>query len=359
MFILIFILVLLILVVTHELGHFLMAKRFGIKVLEFGFGIPPKIWSKKIGGTVLSFNLLPFGGFVRLLGEDEVDEKTLNNPRSFAAKAVKVKIVVVAAGVVMNLFLAWLLFYTVLISQNFKIIYPLNEPVVVIADVQKGMPAHISGIKVGERLAEIDGEKTDNVETAAAAIKSKPDKTVKLILTDIDGNNPRSVTVTPKILEPKVGLIGVAFSSIPFKSYQTYPQKIFSGITYSWDLTKLTFFGLGKLFSDLGSGNFAKASQNVSGPIGLVSISKNIYSLGTLAVVPYIWFVGVISLTLAIFNSLPVPALDGGRLVFLFLELILGKKVSPKIEKQIHNIGMALLLALIALITFSDIKKLF
>ena len=112
--ILIFIVTLLILVVIHELGHFLVAKKFNIKVEEFGFGIPPRAWGKKVGETLVSINWLPFGGFVRLLGEDEIDQKTLQNPRSFAAQTVGKRMAVVVAGVLMNLFLAWLLFYIVL-----------------------------------------------------------------------------------------------------------------------------------------------------------------------------------------------------------------------------------------------------
>src|SRR5260221_688531 len=125
MFIVVFIITILILVVIHELGHFLVARKFNIKVLEFGFGIPPRAWGKKWGETLISLNWLPFGGFVRLLGEDESDPETLKNKRSFASQAVWKRILVVVAGVGINLLLAFVLFYLVIAAQNFKVQLPL------------------------------------------------------------------------------------------------------------------------------------------------------------------------------------------------------------------------------------------
>src|SRR3989344_6709550 len=151
--IIIFILTLLVLVVIHELGHFLMAKKFNIKVLEFGFGLPPKAWGKKIGETIFSLNWLPFGGFVRLLGEDETDQEVLDNKRSFAAQKVWKRIIVVVAGVAMNFLFAWLLFYIILPAQNFKFQLDLRldhqfafakqeiEPVILITQVAPNSPA--------------------------------------------------------------------------------------------------------------------------------------------------------------------------------------------------------------------------
>lgn len=359
----IFILTLLILVVIHEFGHFLMAKRFGIKVLEFGFGIPPRIFGKKIGDTIYSLNWLPIGGFVRLLGEDEVGALTINKGSEksgdFRAKPVGQRIIVVIAGVVMNLFLAWILFYTVLTFKDFKIIYPTSDPVVVVQEVEAGFPAQSAGIKSGDRILAVDSKLTNSIEEARNLIKSKAGSSVKLSLGDIDGNFIKEVSVAPKKVSNTESLIGVVFSPIGFKQYNTPIEKIFSGITYSYDLTKLTSTGLIKLFQDVFSGNFHKVSQSVSGPVGLATVTNNILSTGSQAVILYIWFVGVISLTLAIFNVLPFPALDGGRLLFLYIEAITRKKVSPKVETMVHSIGMAILLTLTLLVTISDIKKLF
>lgn len=356
--IIIFIFTLLILVLIHELGHFLLAKKFNIKVLEFGFGIPPRLVGKKFGETLISINWLPFGGFVRLFGEDEVDKKILENHRSFAAQKVSKRIMVVVAGVLMNLILAWLLFYTVLIFQNFRIIYPTKDPQVFVAQVEKGFPAEGAGVKSGEKLLSINEEQIKDIDQARNIIRSKEGVPLELTLSDIDGEIIRTVSVIPKKDESGNVLIGVIFSPIAFKTYDSSIEKIFSGITYSWDLTRLTFSGLGDLLKDITSGNLKKASESVAGPVGLASVTNNILSLGIEAILPYVWFVGLISLTLAIFNVLPIPALDGGRLLFLLLEAILGRRIHVEVEKWVHTIGMAILLTLAVLIAFSDIGKL-
>lgn len=357
--IIIFIFTLLVLVLIHEFGHFLMAKRFGIKVLEFGFGIPPRIFGKKVGETLFSLNLLPLGGFVKLLGEDEADKKVLNDPRSFAKAKVEKRIITVVAGVVMNLLLAWTLFYFVIIQQGFKILYPPTEPSVYIGEVRSGFPAQDAGIKIGDRILTIDGKKMEDVDVAIASIKEKNGQPVKMDIGDLDGNFKKSITVTPKQNDKGEKLIGVVFSPVGFRVYETHLEKAFSGITYSYDLTRLTFAGLGGLINDLISGNYQKASQSVAGPVGLAKVTNSILSAGFEAIVPYLWFSGVISLTLAIFNVLPVPALDGGRLFFLIIEAVTRKKVHAEIERIVHNVGFAVLIALSLLVALSDIRKQF
>lgn len=359
--IIIFIITLLVLVLIHEFGHFLMAKKFGIKVEEFGFGIPPRLWGKKIGETIYSINWLPFGGFVKLLGEDEVDMVTVDKKgvsRDFRAKSVGQRIAVVIAGVTMNLILAWILFYTVIIAQNFKIIYPTIDQAIYILRVEKDFPAQKAGIKEGEKLVAINNQKLSDIDTARSLIKVSGETALTLTLSDVDGKSIREVKVTPTKEQDKDPLIGVVFSTIPFRYYETFTQKLFSGISYSYDLTKLTFVGLGGLLRDLLFGNFGQASKSVSGPVGLAVVTNDILSSGWAALLPYIWFVGVISLTLSIFNVLPIPALDGGRLLFLVIEAISKKRVKEDIERVVHQVGFILLIALAVLITYSDIRKL-
>ncbi|MBU1031922.1 M50 family metallopeptidase [Patescibacteria group bacterium] len=358
--IIVFVITLLILVLVHEFGHFLVAKKFGIKVEEFGFGIPPRAWGKKIGETIYSMNWLPFGGFVRLMGEDEVDMMTIDKKsRDFRAKTVWQRILVVLAGVSMNLVLAWALFYIVIISQNFRIIYPVPEQAVYILRTQEGFPAQSAGVRSGEKLFKIDNQKISDIDMARKLIQEKKGEAVALTLSDIDGKNIRSVDVIPKKADNGDFLIGVIFSPIPFKQYLTLQEKMFSGISYSWDLTRLTFYGLGTLSGQLFSEGFGQASESISGPVGLAVITNDILSLGWIAVLPYLWFVGIISLTLAIFNILPIPALDGGRLLFLTIEAVTRKKVKADVERMVHQIGFLILMGLIILITYSDIRKLF
>lgn len=353
--IIIFIFTLLILVLIHEFGHFLMAKRFGIKVEEFGFGIPPRVFGKKIGETIYSINVLPLGGFVRLLGEDEAGK--VQNSRDFRAKPVSQRITVVVAGVIMNLVLAWIIFYTVITTQNFKIIYPTLEPGVYIGYLEKDFPAEVVGIEVGDKVLRVDGNDVKKFDDARQFIKEKKGQPVTITLSDLDGKNLKEVIVTPKSVE-KDFLIGVGFSPIAIKQYRTPTEKIFSGITYSYDLTKLTFLGIGKTINDLVGGNIKSVSQSVSGPVGLATISNDILSGGRAALPFYLWFVGVISLTLTIFNVLPIPALDGGRLLFLAVEAVSRRKVREDIERLVHQIGFAILLTLALLVTYSDISKL-
>ncbi len=357
--IIVFILTLLVLVIIHELGHFLLAKKFGIKVEEFGFGIPPRIWGKKIGETLYSVNALPLGGFVKLLGEDELTKSILKDPRSFAVQKVWKRILVVVTGVTMNLILAWVIFYSVIIYQNFSIIYPTLDQGVYIGFLEKSFPAELAGVKVGDRILKVDDKQIVNFDDARNFIKAKNGQSVILTLSDIEQKNQRQLTVTPKITEKDGYLIGVGFSPVALKEYKTTNEKIFSGITYSFGLTKLTFQGLGKTIHDLISGNIKSVSQSVSGPVGLATMSNDILSQGSTAIPFYLWFVGVISLTLAIFNVLPIPALDGGRLLFLVIEAVTRKKVKEDIEKMVHQVGFVLLLAMALLVTYSDISKLF
>ena len=194
--IIIFIFTLLTLVVIHELGHFLVAKKFGIKVLEFGFGIPPKIFGKKFGETLYSINALPIGGFVRLLGEDEGGK--IQGERDFRAKPVWQRILVVVAGVLMNLFLAWIIFYGVLIYQNFKIIYPTSDAGVYIGHLEEGFPAEKSGINTGDKLLKVDGKEVKNFDDPKNFIKEKKGQSVLVTLSDVDGKNIKELQITPK-----------------------------------------------------------------------------------------------------------------------------------------------------------------
>lgn len=353
--IIIFVFTLLVLVLIHEFGHFLMAKRFGIKVKEFGFGIPPRVWGKKIGETLYSINWLPLGGFVKLLGEEDSTEGSPD--RNFARKSVSQRIIVVVAGVVMNLILAWVLFYIVIAAQNFRVISPKIEPGVYIAKVEENFPAKEAGIKPGDQLLSVGGKAVLDFDEARKFIKEKGASAIILKLQDSE-RKEREVTIFAKEVDGE-RLIGVVFTPFLIKEFKTGAEKIFSGITYSFDLIQLTFVGLGKTINQLVAGEWNQVSQQVSGPVGIAAISNEILSSGWQAAVPYLWFVGIISLTLAIFNVFPIPALDGGRLLFLLIEALTGKKVKAEIENFIHQIGFALLITLALLITYSDIRKFF
>lgn len=373
MFIVVFILTILILVVIHEFGHYFAAKKFNIKVLEFGFGIPPRAWGKKIGETIWSINWLPFGGFVRLLGEDETDKNVLDNKHSFAAQAIWKRITVVGAGVVMNLLLAWVIFYFVLGMQGFKTTLPLLgdykfvgvnsqvETAIIVGNIAQGSPAEQAGLKDGDRILAINGNPVTTGTSVADTIKSDAGQQITLTVADVQGKNERQVQVTPRQNPPAgQGALGVSLGGMQTVnlSFDSLTQKLFSAPIYSYNLVVYS----GKILGDTISYAFkqhdiAPVSQAVAGPIGITSVVQQILAVKN-PLLPYLDFVAALSLNLAIVNILPFPGLDGGRLLFLVIEAITRKKTHAVVEKYVHTIGLLFLISLIVLITISDIRKL-
>lgn len=372
--IIVFVLTLLVLVIIHEAGHFFVAKKFNIKVLEFGFGIPPRIFGKKIGETLYSLNWLPIGGFVRLLGEDEVDKKVLDNDRSFAAQSVSKRIAVVIAGVVMNFLLAFLLFYIVLGASDFKsqILYNGKydfvganqqiEPLIFVRQVMENTPASQAGLKEGDRIIGINNQEIISGSQFTDQIKKNAGQQISLTLADEQKQNQRIVQITPRQNPPEgQGALGIGLNSAEIAniSYDTPLQKIFSGPIHSWNVIAYSGITLGDLIGKSFQEKNADAiSSTVAGPVGITSVANQILNETENPIIPYLSFMALISLNLAVFNLLPFPALDGGRLFFLYTEAITRKKVHPGFERWVHTIGMAILLILSVLITYADIKKL-
>ena len=374
----IFILTLLVLVVVHEFGHFIVAKKFKIKVLEFGFGIPPRIWGKKIGETLVSLNWLPIGGFVRLLGEDELEKKVLEDHRSFAAQTVWKRIAVVVAGVAMNFLLACLLFYIVLGFQGFKTQLTLGvgvndfkfigvsqqiENIIIIAQVSQDSPASKSGIKLGERVLAINEEPISDRNQLVEKTKNLAGQEIALTLSSPDKKDLRIVRVVPRPIPPQgQGPLGVALRGIRTVNllYETPTQKLLAGPAHAINLIAFS----GKMLADLVGQSFeesslAPVSSSVAGPVGITSIANVILTSTKNPILPYLDFVALLSLNLAVLNLLPFPALDGGRLFFLLGEAITKKRIHPVFEKWVHTVGMAILLTLALVITVSDIGKIF
>ncbi len=373
MFIFVFIITILILVLIHEWGHYIVAKKSNIKVLEFAFGLPPRIWGKKIGETIFSINWLPFGGFVKLLGEDETDPEVINNKRSFAASPISKRIAIVVAGVVMNLLLAWGLYYIVLGAQDFKTQVPLltnfkfvgvnqvNENVVLIGNVASDSPALAAGIKSGERVLTVNSEEISSTEELGYVIKQHAGKQINMTLSDPLKTEVRSVEVTPRENPPQgQGPLGVSLGQVEIAvlNYSTPAQKIFSGPIHSWNLAAYSWSVLSKtVASSFEKRDFGPVSQNVAGPIGITNLVKQILDIKN-PLLPYLDFMAALSLNLAIVNILPFPGLDGGRFSFLLFEAITRKKPNATFEKYYHGIGLALLLALMLALTVSDVRKL-
>jgi regulator of sigma E protease len=387
---LVFLLILSVLVLIHEAGHYFVAKKLGIKVEEFGFGLPPRLWGKKKGETIYSLNWLPIGGFVKLFGEDEAgagrieikkkEEETPNKKdesRAFYARPIWQRAAVVVAGIVMNTLLAVVIYYSFLGISNFKTELPLigkhhfflvNQQVtsqVVISEVSKNSPAKKAGLKEFSRVISINGKKVEDVASFSKTVKENRGKEIVLEWQDIKTNQKSKATLVPRVNPPKnEGALGVGFFPIEtvILSYDTPTQKILSGFTHPANLMVYNFSVMKDLIGiSVKEKTVEPISQGVSGPVGIYSLVGTIINIPDVKerVLQILNLAGILSISLAFFNVLPIPGLDGGRLFFIIIEAITRKKVDPKIEGYAHAIGMVLLIALIILITFKDIAQLF
>lgn len=346
--IIIFLIVLSILVLVHELGHFIMARRAGIWVEEFGFGLPPRVIGKKIGETIYSINLLPFGGFVKLHGENDEDE-VVKKDRAFLYKDKKTRVGIITAGVIMNFLLAIFAFSIV---YSFSGIPKETENVKVVG-VSQGSPSQIGGVLVGDIVRSIDKEKVASVSQFVSAVETKKGKRTEIGI-ERDGKVIK-VTMTPRATPPEgEGPLGVTISLTEIY-YPPVWQRPFYGVYYGFKealyWSKTVVFGFANIIKELAGGVVPK---DIAGPVGIFAVTSEAAKFGILALIN---FVGILSVNLAILNILPFPALDGGRLLFIGIETVLGRKVLPKIEATIHTVGMILLLLLILAITTHDIQR--
>ena len=365
--VIIFILILSVLVMIHEFGHFIMAKRGGIGVEEFGFGLPPRIWGKKVGETIYSVNWLPFGGFVRLVGEDPTD-KNRDQKNSFYTKGLSRRITVVLAGVFMNFILAVLIFYVILFTLGFKVSLPLlidhkfkfvnQTQQVLVSEVGSDSQAGKAGIKAGDSIVRAQDEEIGSIDALQKVIRANQDKEISLVLENSINNQTRMVKVIPVYNDQlKAPAIGVSLGELVVLNYQTLPQKLFAGFGHSYNVMDYSLRVFGKIIGfSVAEKNLEPVKEGVSGPVGIASLTSQAVSLGPIAVLQ---LAGLLSLNLAFMNVLPIPALDGGRFFFLLIEAVTRKKVRPSVEKWTHTIGFAFLIGLIILITYNDILKLF
>ncbi len=383
---LIFLLILSLLVLIHEAGHYFAAKFFNVKVEEFGYGFPPRAWAKKIGETVYSINWLPIGGFVKLFGEDEAGggkitlskkEQTDDVSRAFFARPAWQKAVIVVAGVVMNILLAVVIYYFYLGFSGFKTEIPLIAPFefkgvhqekkteVIITGVSPDSPAEKAGITPSSLVTAFNGKVVGDTESFLKQIQASKGKEVTISWQAETGGEIKTAKLTPRLNAPKdQGALGVSFfpAEMAVLSYDTPVQKVFSGITYPFNLMSYNLVVIKHLVSiSLQEKTAEPISQGLSGPVGIYSV------VGTIVDIPdfkeralnLLNLAGLLSMSLAFFNILPIPALDGGRLFFILIELVFRRKVNQQVEAVIHQIGMAVLLLLLVLVTFKDVFQFF
>jgi regulator of sigma E protease len=354
-----FILILSVLVVIHELGHFFMARFIGVDVEEFGIGLPPMIVGKKFGKTVYSINWLPIGGFVRLAGEDDAEAGSVNGPsakRYFWARSKKERAAILLAGVAMNFLLA------VAITVGL-LTHGVKEPSgrVHVDHVLPESPAAAAGLSVGDVITGLTVASANNSVVEAYVPKTPNDlvtfvgdhKGTPLAISVIRDAKAYTLVATPRVTVPKgEGPLGVAISDLETHvySWQEAPGKaVMINVSRAWDMMA----SLGTtLWSVI---RLHKPDAEVAGPIGIAQVTGQAIKFGWDAVLE---FASILSLNLAVLNVLPIPALDGGRFAFVFLEKILGRKIKPAFEKSTHQVGMIILFALIILVSVNDIVRL-
>lgn len=356
---LIFFVILSILVFVHELGHFLVARFVGVKVEEFGLGLPPRIAGKKVNGTIYSLNWLPIGGFVKLAGEDEESEtlkvKSEKLKEYFFARTKKERAAILLAGVTMNFLLA-------LGITMGLLVHGVMEPSgrVHVERVLTGSPAEAAGIREKDIIAKFKCQNSNvkceeqNIivpKDLIDRVKAHAGETISLTILR-DDKAITKVLVPRKNFPKGEGPMGVAVSDL---EKRTYGWKDAPGRALVITLTRARDMVVG-VFSLVGKALRLQSLQSdVAGPIGIAQYTGQAVKYGWQAVLE---FMSILSLNLAVLNILPIPALDGGRLAFVFLEKFLGRRVRPAFERSAHQVGMIVLFALILLISLGDIARL-
>ncbi len=366
MSIIIFLIILSILVIVHELGHFSVAKKFGIRVDEFGLGYPPK--AKKLfswKGTDFTLNWLPFGGFVKIFGENpSIPEVDINNVEaaplasdSFQNKNRGIQAGVLVAGVVMNFLFAWLLislgFITGLPAPAGT--FPVENAVTTVTTVIPGSPAFVAGLKSGDTILNVSRGEEILSELSPEIVSNFIGKVNAPLTFSIQrGDESKEITVTPTegIVAGKPA-VGISMDEIGITKLPIH-KAFYYGFLTTVDLTIATAKALGSFIMNAVLGK-ADLSQ-VTGPVGIVGMVGDVRALGFAYLLS---FTAIISINLAIVNLLPFPALDGGRLVFVIIEAIIRRPVSPKVFNIANTIGFMVLILLMVIITARDIVNLF
>lgn len=344
-----FFIVLSVVVLIHELGHFVAAKLVGVKVEEFGLGYPPKAIGKKIGETIYSINWLPFGGFVRLFGEQEADAPGTKSSKAFFHKTKLQRTFVILAGVFMNLVLGVVCFSLIYSIKGI----PEEVNYIVVEAVSPNSPAQQAGLGVGDKVLAINDQHMQQVSEFVGYLKDKGGQNVTI---DIERKGEKKeINLTPRQNPPEgegaVGVLVSNYDNIFYPMWQMPFRGTYVGVQEAYGWTKMMLVGLGTMVMQA----FAGKAPEVAGPVGIYKITSTVAKEG---IIPLIKFIGIFSINLAVVNVLPIPALDGGRFLFILIEGLIGKKIKPAIEAYINMAGMALLVGLMLLVTGFEVFKL-
>ncbi|HPA25722.1 MAG TPA: RIP metalloprotease RseP [bacterium] len=369
-----FIIILGILVLAHELGHFLFAKLFKARVEEFGFGYPPRVigiykdavgkrkivWGKKkiINNphTIYSLNLIPIGGFVKIKGENG-DEK--NDGDSFGAKKIWQRIIILVAGVTMNVVLAIILLTicfntgitTIVDDANLAHTKNVKDLKIQVVSVNKNSPASEAGLLVNDELININTLPIKSVEFLQNFTQENPGRIIDLEI--LRNNEKLLLKIEPRVLPTSnnKAVLGIGLAKTAFVAYNL-PSAFWQGAKATYNLTIAMFSALIDLLKNIISKG--EMTAELAGPVGIVFLTDQAVDMGISYVLQ---FAALLSLNLALINILPIPALDGSRILFLIIEKIRRKEMNQKIEALIHNLGFALLMILIIKVTYDDLAR--
>ena len=333
--------VLILLVMAHECGHFFTARAFGVKVEEFGLFFPPRLWSFTRKGTRYSINAIPIGGFVKLAGEEDPSV-----PGSLAGKKPYVRIIVLAAGSIMNAILPLVLF-----ALAFMIPHNVVKGEVVVQEVATNSPAEEQGIQVEDTILAINGKTIESLIDVSTQINLKLGQEIEMLVEHSDATR-ETITVVPRWQPPEnEGAVGIV-SSMPDATTvsESFPfwEAIPKGFSECYDTYILYKNGIISLI-------IGATPATVAGPVGIAELTGEAARAGFSYLLEFAAF---FSINLAIINLFPLPALDGGRIVFVLLEWIRGgKRISARVEGLIHTTGFFLLIAAMLAITYQDIAR--
>jgi regulator of sigma E protease len=335
------ILVLSVLILAHELGHFIAAKATHCYVEEFGIGFPPRIWGKKIGDTIYSINWIPFGGFNKISGE--VDPAA---PRALAARKYWVRLLVLSGGILMNLLLPF-----VLMAIAYMVPHDVVQGQVVVQEISASSPAEAAGIQVGDTILTINGVPADNTATLAREIQLNLGVEISIEVQHAD-TSVETVHLVPRWKPPEgEGAVGIASQTMnPVVTSESLPfwRAIPEGAVSVWDSLILYKNGIIEMF--MGVVPFTPA-----GPVGIVQVAGEVAHAG---ISPVLELMAFLSIAIAVTQLIPFPALDGSHLLFVIIEwLRRGKRVSPRVQTIVHSTGFVVLLVIMLLITWQDIAR--
>jgi len=336
-----FLIVIVVLILVHEIGHFFTAKAFGVGVEEFGLGFPPRLLSIKRGETLYSLNAIPLGGFVKMAGEEDSDV-----PRSLASKRISTRLLVLSAGSVMNLLLPLLLF-----SISFMIPHNTVVGQVMVAEVAPDSPAARAGIRVEDTILSVNDKSVDNHADVFRNIQLNLGNEISVLVRHSD-TTTENVQVVPRWNPPEgQGAIGVTTSTSDatiVRQSEPFWRAIPMGVGAC--IETFVLFKNGIVSMIIGA-----VPAEVTGPVGIAQLTGEVAKAG---ISPLLEFAAFISINFGIINLFPLPALDGGRIAFVLLEAVRrGKRIAPKTEGLIHLIGFALLIVFFLAITYQDIMR--